>query len=164
MKKSQSLTISPEWDEIEMVRNKCSEFFLENGISEAVIHAGSMVVSELLENSIKYGDFSNKKSSVGVNVSINSHTIIVEVSNPVNEIAYEQLKTLDKTIQWIRGFQDPFQAYIDILKEVSRRPMRDENSGLGLVRIAYEGDAILDFFVSDEGILNVSAIIEYKGR
>ena len=42
--------------------------------------------------------------------------------------------------------------------------MRDENSGLGLVRIAYEGDAILDFFVSDEGILNVSAIIEYKGR
>ncbi len=55
MKKSQSLTISPEWDEIETVRNKCSEFFLENGISESIIHAGAMVVSELLENSIKYG-------------------------------------------------------------------------------------------------------------
>jgi hypothetical protein len=161
MKKSQSLTISPEWDEIETVRNKCSEFLLENGLSETVIHAGAMVVSELLENSIKYGDFSNKKSDVGVIISISSHTITIEVSNPVNEVAYGYLDTLDKTIQWIRGFQDPFQAYIDMLKEVSRRPMSDDNSGLGLVRVAYEGDAILDFYVSDEGILNVSAIMEF---
>ncbi len=96
-----------------------------------------------------------------MNVSISSHTITIEVSNPVNEVAYQYLDTLDKTIQWIRGFQDPFQAYIDMLKEVSRRPMSDDNSGLGLVRVAYEGDAILDFYVSDEGILNVSAIMEF---
>ena len=161
MKKSQSLTISPEWSEIEVVRNKCSEFFSQNSLPDEVVHAGTMVVSELLENGIKYGDFSNKKSAVGIDVSINNHSITVEITNPVSEVAYEYLKTLDKTIQWIRGFQDPFQAYIDMLKQVSRRPMSDENSGLGLVRIAYEGNAILDFFVSDEGILNVSAIIDY---
>lgn len=161
MKKSQAMTISPEWDEIEMVRNKSSKFFEQNGIPDEIVHSATMVVSELLENGIKYGDFSKNKSRVGVDISINSNTITVEVSNPVNEVAYAYLKTLDKTIQWIRGFQDPFEAYTEMLKEVSRKPMSDENSGLGLVRIAYEGDAIIDFFVSDEGILNVSAIVDY---
>lgn len=161
MKKSQSLTISPEWDEIELVRNKSSEFFRENNIPEAVVDAGTMVVSELLENSIKYGDFSNHQNRVGVEITIHSHTITIEVTNQVNEVAYEHLKRLDKIIQWIRGFQDPFEAYTEMLKEVSRKPIADENSSLGLVRIAYEGDAILDFFVNDDGLLNVSAIMEY---
>lgn len=161
MKKSQTLAINPEWDEIETVRNKSSEFFVQNGLSDDVVHSGTMVVSELLENSIKYGDFSNKKDRVGVNISINSHTITIEVLNPANEIAFKDLKILDKTIQWIRGFQDPFEAFTERLKEVSRKSMSDKQSGLGLARIAYEGGAILDFFVNDEGILNVSAIIDY---
>jgi hypothetical protein len=161
MKKSQSLTISPKWEEIEMVRNKGSQFFIQNVLPDDVVHAGTMVVSELLENSIKYGDFSDRKKRIDVNISIDNHTIIVEVSNPVGETAYQHLKILDKKIQWIRGFQDPFEAYTDTLKEVSRKPLSDEKSGLGLVRIAYEGEAILDFFVSDEDILNVSAILDY---
>lgn len=161
MKKYQSLTINPEWDEIEVVRNKCSTFFTDNSIPDDTVHAGTMVVSELLENSIKYGDFTGKKSNVDINISIGSQTITIEISNPVNEVAYDYLHTLDKTIQWIRGFQDPFQAYVEMLKKVSRRPLGDDNSGLGLVRIAYEGDAILDFYVNNEGILNVSAIIDY---
>lgn len=161
MKKSQSLTIMPKWDEIETVRNKGSEFFTKNVVPEEVVHAGTMVVSELLENSIKYGDFSDQNKRIDVNISIDNHTIIVEVSNPISESAFENLKTLDKKIQWIRGFQDPFEAYTDTLKEVSRQPLSDQKSGLGLVRIAYEGEAILDFFVSGDDILNVSAILDY---
>ena len=70
----------------------------------------------------------------------------------------KNLKILDKTIQWIRGFQNPLEAYTERLKEVSKKPLNDENSGLGLVRIAYEGKAILDFFVSENSLLNVSAL------
>jgi hypothetical protein len=39
--------------------------------------------------------------------------------------------------------------------------LEDEESGLGLARIAYEGKAILDFFVLDN-MLNVSAISKYE--
>ena len=44
------------------------------------------------------------------------------------------------------------------MKEVSRKPLADEESGLGLVRIAYEGGAILDFFVNEDGMVNISTI------
>ena len=84
--------------------------------------------------------------------------INVEVKNPVDETAYSHLKKLDKTIQWIRGYQDPFEPYMKKAREVSEKPLGDEVSGLGLAEIAYKGKAILDFFVSEDNILNVSAV------
>ena len=68
------------------------------------------------------------------------------------------LSKLDKRIQWIRSFQDPFEAYIERIKEVSKKPLHDKESGIGLVRIAYEGNALLDFFVNDNSTVNVSAV------
>ena len=65
---------------------------------------------------------------------------------------------MDKTIQWIRGYQDPFEAYIERIKEVSKKPLHDMESGIGLVRIAYEGNALLDFFVAENNMLNVSVV------
>jgi len=72
--------------------------------------------------------------------------------------AYEHLSKLDKTIQWIRGYQDPFEAYIERIKEVSKKPLNDMESGIGLVRIAYEGNALIDFFVAENNMLNVSVV------
>jgi hypothetical protein len=76
------------------------------------------------------------------------------------------LSRLDQTIQWIRGYQDPFEAYIERIKEVSKKPLKDMESGIGLVRIAYEGKALLDFFVGDNNVLNVSVVsnIEREDR
>ena len=76
----------------------------------------------------------------------------------MDEAAHDHLKRLDRTIQWIRGYQDPFLAYTERIRAVSKRPLRDKESGLGLVRIAYEGKSILDFFLDDDNILNVSAV------
>ena len=76
-------------------------------------------------------------------------------------MAHYHLRKLDKTLQWIRGFQDPFQAYVERIKQISRKPFDDEISGLGLVRIAYEGNAILDFFLSEDNQLNVSAVSNF---
>jgi hypothetical protein len=102
-----------------------------------------------------------------VDIHQNENIITVEVINPIDPTdtgAHNHLKRMDKTVQWIRGYQDPFEAYVEKLKEVSRRPLNDEESGLGLVRIAYEGKAILDFFVSEEGSLNVSAVSNFQGE
>jgi len=84
--------------------------------------------------------------------------VTIEVNNPVDESTSHDLRRLDRTIQWIRGYQDSFEAYIERMKEISKKPLKDEESGLGLVRIAYEGKAILDFFVRDDNMLNVSAV------
>ena len=128
-----------------------------------------MVISELIENGIKYMGLNDgikysdnilPGTKVDIMLNISKNEITIEVINPVDDSAQKHLKQLDKTIQWIRGYQDPFEAYIEKLKEISKRPLKDMESGLGLVRIAYEGKAALDFFVEDNNILNVSAIAD----
>lgn len=157
------LTVDPEWHEIESARGETELFLRSHGFTDDSTQTLIMVISELIENGIKYGNFKSPEDQVRVNVHMGPNRITIEVVNPVDEKAFHHLKKLDKTIQWIRGYQDPFEAYVEKLKEVSRKPFKDEESGLGLVRIAYEGQAILDFFVGDNGMLNVSAVLNFNG-
>ncbi len=158
MNKSINITLKPIWDEIEDVRQKSGAFLASQGLSKDSVQTFTMVISELVENSMKYGQFVSDDKKVTVNITFTANSVIAEVSNPVDEKSVSHLEYLDKTIQWIRGFQNPLEAYTERLREVSRQPLDDENSGLGLVRIAYEGRAILDFFVSENRLLNVSAL------
>lgn len=158
MERSMKLTLRPKWDEIEKVRNGSGQFLTSHGCPNDTVHAVTMVVSELIENSIKYGIFAIPEDKVTVDIYVAENIITVEVTNPVDETAENHLENLDRTIQWIRGYQDPFEAYIERLKDVSKKPLANEESGLGLVRMAYEGNAILDFFVGEDNILNVSAV------
>ena len=166
MKKSIEFKVKPDWDEIEKVRNESADFLQSHKLSDNAIHSLSMIISELIENGLKYGDFKNGKNKVAVIINVGNNEVTVEVVNPVDESAYENLSRLDKTIQWIRGYQDPFEAYIERIKEVSKKPLHDMESGIGLVRIAYEGNGLLDFFVAENNMLNVSAVsnIEREDR
>ena len=157
-KRSIEFKIDPDWDEIEKVRNDSVEFLQSQDLTDDTIHSLSMVISELIENGIKYGNFKVVENKVVIVINIERNTITIEVFNPIDKSAHKHLQRLDKTLQWIRGYQDPFEAYIERLKEVSKRSLDDKESGLGLVRIAYEGKAMLDFFVGDENLLNVSVI------
>ena len=158
MEDSLKITIKADWNEIEQVREKGGQFLRNYGFSEDDVHSVVMVISELIENSIKYGTFKKSQNNVTVTLNISKSLITIEVINPVDEKTAYDLKRLDRTIQWIRGYQDSFEAYIERMKEISKKPLNDEESGLGLVRIAYEGKAILDFFVREDNILNVSAV------
>jgi hypothetical protein len=157
-RRSIDMTLGPHWDQIEEVRRRTRVFLKNQGLSRELIDAVTMVSSELVENGMKYGSFKDSEESLTFNLNIVDKNVIVEVTHPTNASAAAHLRRLDKTIQWIRGFQDPFQAYLERLKEVARRPLGDNESGLGLVRIAYEGKSIIDFFVAEDNALNVSAI------
>ncbi len=152
------ISIQPEWDQLESVREKTNIFLEELGLMGNLIHSSVMVISELMENSIKYGYFASPETKVDVSLEFSKNSIMVEVSNPVNEDSLPDLEELDRMIQWIRGYQNPFEAYVERLKEISKKPLHDKASGLGIVRIAYEGKVTLDFFVSEQDLLTVSAI------
>jgi len=164
MKKSIQFDVKPDWDEIEKIRNESVDFLQSHGLSDDTIHSLSMIISELIENGLKYGDFKTKGTNVAVIINISTSRVSVEVLNPVDDSAFENLAKLDKTIQWIRGYQDPFEAYIERIKEVSKKPLHDLESGIGLVRIAYEGNALLDFFVAENNMLNVSVVSNLEGE
>jgi len=158
MKKSIEFNVKPDWDEVEKVRNESAEFLQSHELSDDAVHSLSMIISELIENGIKYGNFKIVENRVVVAINIERNTVTIEVLNPVDEKALKHLSRLDQTIQWIRGYQDPFEAYIERIKEVSKKPLNDMESGIGLVRIAYEGKALLDFFVGENNMLNVSVV------
>lgn len=153
------LKLRPVWGEIERAREECRIFLEELGSPAETRDALCMIASEILENAIKYGHFTNESQEFPFKIEEGRDGMLVEAWSPVPAIGItENLRRLDTIIQWIRSFQSPFQAYLERLRLVAGQPLDDNESGLGLIRIAYEGEAILDFYVNEDNILCVSAL------
>lgn len=152
------LRVTSDWTEMGRVNQAVSDFLAGCGLPTEDVDKYTMVVCELVENGIKYGHFNQEKDAVSVRVWIAGRTISVLVTNPVGNYSRTYLSELDRTIQWVRGFQAPFEAYIARMKAISREPLETDKSGLGLVRITYEGRAMLDFYLDENDTLSVSAI------
>jgi hypothetical protein len=159
------LALRPIWEEIDALGGRCMEFLKAEGLDGDAQNALAMVACELAENATKYGHFQGEKDKEVVKVALEvlPSQVTVKASNPVTQAEAEQLSVLDQTIQWIRGFQDPFQAYLERLRDVSSQSLSNTESRLGLVRIAYEGQSTLDFYVGPDGILVVSATFAMGG-
>lgn len=142
------LTIKPEWDEIDGMRDQCEAHLISLNLDIEVVQALTMVACELTENAVKYGHY-DKEETITISVDVDSSAITVEVTHPVDPMLSENFERFDAMIQWIRGFQDPFEAYLERLREVSSQNLDHAESGLGLVRIAYEGQSVIDFFLED---------------
>jgi hypothetical protein len=158
MKKSIKFNLKPDIEDVEKLEKKISNFLIFNGFSDNTVREQSMILRELIKNGIKYGKFTPSKKEIFLHIHIAENTITVEVKNPLGETCYDQLKEFDKTIQFIRGYQDPFEAYMVKQKEARKQSSVCEANGLGLARVAYEGNAIFDFFISEGNILNQSAV------
>jgi hypothetical protein len=156
------LALRPDWEEIDALGTKCLDFLRREGVDPDAQNALAMVVCELAENATKYGHFGGKEI-VKVSLAVQQSFVTVTVSNPVTDGEADSLAVLDHTIQWIRGFHDPFQAYLERLRDVSAQSLLSNESKLGLVRIAYEGQSTLDFYVGSDRMLVVSATFPFEG-
>lgn len=150
-----TFSIQPDWHEIARINDQTQEFLRQTNLPETAIDTYTMVICELLENSIKYG---SEGETIEVSVTITEADISIQVDNAINSHNRPHLAELDRTLQWIRGVQDPYQAYLERIREISREPLNMARSCLGLVRIAYEGRANIDFILDDNDRLSVSAL------
>jgi hypothetical protein len=154
-------SLEPDWAEIERLPELLRSSLSQIVLSEDDFHSLLMISTELVENAIKYGKYSTE-DQIRFGIRIHKKRISLEVKNLVHQESIENLKRLDEKIQWIRGFQNPFEAYVERLKEISSLELSRGESGLGLVRIAYEGQASLDFFLDENDVLMVVAEYIYK--
>jgi len=152
------LSIPSHWDELDSVRAKTENFLLQQKLSKDQVYAMVMTTSELTENAIKYGDSQGENVQVHISLSVYPKEIIIEVKNKIKDIHDSDLRKLDENIQWIRGFQSHYEAYLEKIKLISGKSLEDGESGLGLVRIAYEGQCILDFYINEDDVLAMSAV------
>ena len=152
-----ALTLPPEWESVREAWDPCRAHLVGRGVPDDEAYALGMVAQELLENAVKYGAYAERGGAVELEVRVSPEYVTVEVKNPVGEDD-AHLREFDRTIQWIRGFQDPFEAYVERMKIVSAQPYHHGKSGLGLARIAYEGRCIVDFYVDAASRLAASAV------
>lgn len=157
MERALHIQLAPEWEAIPTVWEPCDRHLEANGLSRDEAYGLCMVVRELLENAVKYGKFIGGGPPVDLALDVKPDEVTVEVKSPVGDET-EHLREFDRAIQWIRGFQDPFEAYVEKLKLVSARAADPERSGLGLTRIAHEGRCVVDFYVDPSNTLAVSAV------
>ena len=150
------LRIPPEWDAVKASWDRCRRILESAGLGADEAYALAMVAQELLENAVKYGEH-RPGDGIRLGLRIGPDEVTVEVYNRVGPDD-DHLRRFDQAIQWIRGFQDPFEAYVERMKIVSELPYAHGQSGLGLTRIAYEGRCILDFYVDPTSTLAVSAV------
>jgi hypothetical protein len=96
---------------------------------------------------------SHDRISVVIHVKANS--ILTEVREPIDAGNRSRVDELDKTIQFIKGHQDPLDAYIKMKRTANTST---PYGGLSLARITCEAGAVVDYFVDEDDILNLSAI------
>ena len=150
------LELSPEWSAIRTAWDRCMAHLDEQGLDPDAAYALCMVTQELLENAVKYGAHAGGRP-IPCTVSTGKEMVTIEVRTPLDHNP-DRLKHLDEMIQWIRGYQNSFEAYVERLKQASAQPFSSSESGLGLVRMAYEGQCLLDFYVDESNVLAMSAV------
>jgi hypothetical protein len=154
-----ALRLTPTWEAIPTAWEPCRRTLLGAGLGDDETYALCMVTQELLENAVKYGTWEADAPLVELTVCAAPEDVTVEVKSPVGEDP-GALRQFDLAIQWIRGHQDPFEAYIEKMKLVAAEDYGSGKSGLGLTRIAYEGRCLVDFYVDASSRLAVSAVYQ----
>jgi hypothetical protein len=150
------MQLMPEWDAIRATWEPCHRHLEAQGMTRDEAYGLCMVVQELLENAVKYGRFTGGEH-VDLTLEVAPGEVTIEVKSPVDADSKE-LGQFDRTVQWIRGYQDPFEAYVERLKLVSAQAWGSSRGGLGLARVAYEGRCAIDFYVDPSNTLAVSAV------
>lgn len=154
------LPVRNEWRNVDLLRTSVQNCFAAVFQDMDGSNALSMVTGELLENALKYGAWDEAVEGSGVfrlRVMGGDAKTTVTVQNPVDPTS-PALETLTQTLQWIRGYDDPEEAYRARLLQIASAEEDLSESGLGLVRIVYEGNCTLDASVDGRTLTMVAEL------
>jgi len=151
------LPVRNEWKNVDLLRTSVQNCFIAVFSDVDGCHALAMVTGELVENAVKYGDWSSDQRCFRLKVHGEERRAFVEVENPVKDTD-PSVELLKATIARIGTFPSAEAAYRARLIELAGAGEARPPGGLGLVRVAYEGGANLSATVRDR-ILRVVAEI-----
>jgi hypothetical protein len=150
------LPVRSEWSNVDLLRTSVQNCFTAIFSDIEGCHSLAMVTGELIENAIKYGDWTGSdEQRFHLRVWGEGRSAHVSVENPVQNGDSNAAEVL-RTLGWMRNFPSPIEAYRAKLLEIADADRAPGNSKLGLVRIAYEGNCLLSAELI-RGILRVQA-------
>ena len=128
------LRFGPRWTYISCVRKFVAGFFLIGLSDKERAEQISLAASELLENAVKYS--SDEEAGLYVRVARRGDEVDVSVRNPATA---EQMAVLRREFALINS-GNPEEVYLRRMEEAAQT---QSQSRLGLIRIRYEGQAVL---------------------
>jgi hypothetical protein len=154
------LTVRNEWRNIDLLRTSVQNCFIAVFADLDGCHAIAMVTGELLENALKYGDWtSSDRAMFRLRVEGKDPNIQVSVQNPLKKDDPNAI-SLMKNIEWLSSFPTPEAAYRARMLQIAQDESLDETSGsrLGLARIAFEGNCRISAKI-EGGTVTVTALL-----
>jgi hypothetical protein len=150
------LPVRSEWSNVDLLRTSVQNCFTAIFSDIEGCHALAMVTGELIENAIKYGDWtSSDEQRFRLRVWGEGRSAHISVENPVHQ-QDDNAGQVMETIGWMQAFPTAIEAYRAKLLEVASAERDPAASKLGLVRIAYEGNCMLSAEIT-RGVLRVQA-------
>jgi hypothetical protein len=157
------LPIRSDWANVDLLRTSVQNCFTAVFSDIDGCQALAMVTGELLENAIKYGDWSGDDGGAfrlrvwgeTARPGTQGHRAHVQVENPIKPDD-PNVASMLATLEWIAGFPSAKEAYRAKLLEIAAERDEMSPSRLGLVRIAYEGSCTLRAELSG-GVVRVTA-------
>ena len=154
------LTVRNEWRNIDLLRTSVQNCFIAVFSDLEGCHAIAMVTGELLENALKYGDWSNAdRAMFRLRVHGRDSNIEVSVQNPLRKDD-QNAHNLMRSIEWLASFPKPEQAYRARMLQIAQDEVEDDEgpSRLGLARIAFEGNCRITAKI-ENGAVAVNALL-----
>jgi hypothetical protein len=124
--------IAPFWAVIHDIREEVKHALAP--YAEELREAGTMAASELLENAVKYSG-GDRGAAIGFKLTADGRRLRIETRNAVH--SKDEMNALKAHIDGIDA-GDPEKLYVGRLTYLMAHPGA-RNTGLGLYRIAYEG-------------------------
>jgi len=157
------MNIGPKWKNVDLLRTailNCVAVIVGEGDASTTV---GIIVSELLENAIKYGEWTESNAStLTLDITGNHDRIRIDVASPTRP-GSANFESLKKTVDWIRSFPAPREAYLERIRQVADED--GSQSRLGLVRIAHEGPCQLEVkLVADNNLVITSAVTDLSPR
>ncbi|HEX4477021.1 MAG TPA: hypothetical protein VH142_18150 [Polyangiaceae bacterium] len=132
------LRFKPLWLYVDTVREFCGFFAKATFDDDAIGERVAVVVHELVENAIRYGN--DKELELRIERGVTE--VLVRVANTTSD---EQAENLKRTFAELHRVSAA-EAYVQALKRAATLP--ETQSGLGLARIRHEGRVNLDLSIT----------------
>ena len=156
------MALDPAWDTINLVRESLINHLAVVFRNRTYCDSMSMVVSELMENSVKYGAwdrFSNGQIRICIRSDAGSGAL-VQVSNPCTPDS-PLVSRLSSTVARLAVTDSALTMYQQRIVELAKDPKAGPSrSGLGLARVVYEGGCFLDVAIGSDNYVTVSAMFQ----
>ena len=137
-----NVSIKPTWSIVSEIQKKCTDFMQSQGKNKDLTEATMMTVTELIENAVKYGTEKPGGGNIEFELHADNKKVSITVSNGIN--SDNDIMMLVDHIEKIKTTGDPSRLYTEWLMELMENP-KPGVSQLGIFRIAYEGEFVLDY-------------------